>query len=90
SMSRALHLNPRQRRKWLSSLFGLTFLASVATVSASAFLPCPVDRGRYADGRDAPAATLAAGAGGRRAVAVVEKKPRRWIEETKPVVARAP
>ncbi|KAI0637812.1 hypothetical protein C8Q77DRAFT_1153526 [Trametes polyzona] len=68
SATRALHLNHRQRRTFISSLFGLTFLASVLTVSASAILPCPVDRGRHAD--------AAAGAPvGRRAV-VVEKKPR--------------
>ncbi len=85
SVSRILQQNHRQRRKFISSLFGLTFLASVLTVSASAILPCPVNRSRYADG-DAPAYAAATNldANGRRAV-VVEKKPRRWIEETRPV-----
>lgn len=84
SVSRTLHLNPRQRRTFISSLFGLTFLASVVTVSASALLPCPVPHQRYADAD-------ADGSGAqrmRRAVTVVEKKPRRWIEETRP--PRAP
>ncbi|KAI0334758.1 hypothetical protein GY45DRAFT_1317786 [Cubamyces sp. BRFM 1775] len=79
-------LYTRQRRNFLSSLFGLTFLASVLTVSASAILPCPADRGRYLDGGDAQGAAL----NGKRGVAVVEKKPRRWIEETKPVYKAPP
>ena len=84
SVSRILQQNHRQRRKFISSLFGLTFLASVVTVSASAILPCPVNRSRYADGdAEGPAATNMS-AYGRRPV-VVEKKPRRWIEETRPV-----
>ena len=82
SVSRALHMNHRQRRTFISSLFGLTFLASVVTVSASAILPCPAHRGRYADGEAPRTAELSMA--GRRAV-VVEKKPRRWIEETRPV-----
>ncbi|KAI0650026.1 hypothetical protein C8Q79DRAFT_1083026 [Trametes meyenii] len=86
SVSRALHLNYRHRRKFISSLFGLTFLASVVTVSASTILPCPVDRGRYADG---DARTAALGGRAMSGAAVVEKKPRRWIEETRPV-PRAP
>ncbi|KAI0829457.1 hypothetical protein BC628DRAFT_1337406 [Trametes gibbosa] len=81
SATRALHLNHRQRRTFISSLFGLTFLASVLTVSASAILPCPADRGRYADG--GPGAALEKGAIAQRAV-VVERRPRRWIEETRP------
>ncbi|KAI9001205.1 hypothetical protein BD414DRAFT_473951 [Trametes punicea] len=87
-VSRALHLNHRQRRTFISSLFGLTFLASVVTVSASALLPCPADRGRYADGAEAQGA--AAVLSGRRGSVVVEKKPRRWIEETRPVPKSPP
>lgn len=89
SLSRVLNLNHRQRRKFLTSLFGLTFLASVVTVSASAILPCPAHptRGRYLDG--SPEAHAGMHASGRRGVTVVEKKPRRWIEETRPV-PRAP
>lgn len=71
STSRALYLGPRQRRKFISSLFGLTALASVVTVSASAILPCPADRGRYLDAQE-PAAAAALN-GGRRGI-VVEKK----------------
>ena len=82
-LTRALRMNNRQRRTFIASLFGFTFLASVATVSASAFLPCPVPRGRYADAHE-----IGSAAG--RAPAVVEKKPRRWIEETRPSAPRAP
>ncbi|RDX53145.1 hypothetical protein OH76DRAFT_1376396 [Lentinus brumalis] len=92
SVARALNLNPRQRRTFISSLFGLTFLASVVTVSASALLPCPAHptRGRYLDGSpEANADMNMNNASGRRGVTVVEKKPRRWIEETRPV-PRAP
>lgn len=85
SVARALQLNHRQRRTFISSLFGLTFLATVLTVSASTILPCPVDRGRYADTDGRANAALN---GGRRDV-LVEKRPRRWIEETRPV-PRAP
>ncbi|KAH9943074.1 uncharacterized protein BXZ73DRAFT_97136 [Epithele typhae] len=78
-LARTLKLNPRQRRTALSSLFGLTALAALATVSASALLPCPVPRSRFADdgGGGAPA-------GGHRVTTVVDRKPRRWIEETRP------
>ena len=82
-MVKTFRLNTGIRRSLISSLFGFTFLASVATVSASAFLPCPVPRGRYADAHE-----IASAAG--RAPAVVEKKPRRWIEETRPPAPRAP
>ncbi|KAM5535647.1 hypothetical protein V8D89_010634 [Ganoderma adspersum] len=85
SVSRVLQLNHRQRRNFISSLFGLTFLASVVTVSASTFLPCPAHRNRYADGE----AGDVQGMGRRRSITIVEKKPRRWIEETRPV-SRAP
>ena len=75
--TRALQFTHRQRRRFVSSLFGLTFLASVVTVSASAVLPCPAHRkgARFAD---------AEGMEGRRGVTIVEKRPRRWIEETHP------
>ncbi|GBE79304.1 hypothetical protein BKA93DRAFT_808478 [Sparassis latifolia] len=49
----------------------------MVTVSASTVLPCPAGKNRFADGdvgEDVP----------RRRVAVVEKRPRRWIEETNP------
>ncbi|KAI1792908.1 hypothetical protein LXA43DRAFT_886800 [Ganoderma leucocontextum] len=88
SVSRVLQLNHRQRRTFISSLFGLTFLASVVTVSASTFLPCPAHRSRYADGETGGVEGMG-GINGRRGITVVEKKPRRWIEETRPV-ARAP
>jgi len=69
-----------KRRKFVSSLFALTFIASVLTVTASSGLPCPArhDRSRYADvddGSDKEAGSA------RVAITVVEKKPRRWIEE---------
>ncbi|OSX59200.1 hypothetical protein POSPLADRAFT_1150322 [Postia placenta MAD-698-R-SB12] len=79
SLSRALNFTPRQRRTFVSALFGLTFVASVITVSASNVLPCPAhERGRFADGENRD------GENGRRMVTVVEKRPRRWIEETHP------
>ena len=86
SVSRVLQLNHRQRRNFISSLFGLTFLASVVTVSASTFLPCPAHRSRYADGET----ENVVGMSGRRDITVVEKKPRRWIEETRPIPKAAP
>ncbi|PCH41424.1 hypothetical protein WOLCODRAFT_71284 [Wolfiporia cocos MD-104 SS10] len=79
SIPRALHLSPRRRRTVVSTLFGLTALASIITVSASNVLPCPAhDRGRFADGMKKD------GMNGRHAVTVVESRPRRWIEETHP------
>ncbi|EPT03549.1 hypothetical protein FOMPIDRAFT_1115841 [Fomitopsis schrenkii] len=79
SASRVLNPTPQQRRKIVSTLFGLTFLASIVTVSASNVLPCPAhDRGRFADGE------IRRGLNGQRTVTVVEKRPRRWIEEAQP------
>ncbi|KIJ70284.1 hypothetical protein HYDPIDRAFT_77821 [Hydnomerulius pinastri MD-312] len=76
-MFRVLRItNPNQRRRaFISTLFGLTFFASVLTVSASNVLPCPVrpDRSRYADSEVETQ--------GKTAAAVVEKRPRRWIQE---------
>ena len=85
-LTRTLRMSHRQRRTFISSLFGFTFLAAVATVSAPALLPCPVNRSRYADAD--PLNTEGMGGGRRAAPLVVEKKPRRWIEETRP--PRAP
>ncbi|EGO01837.1 hypothetical protein SERLA73DRAFT_49488 [Serpula lacrymans var. lacrymans S7.3] len=84
---RALHLRltHSQRRTVVSTLFSLTFFAAVLTVSASNVLPCParagIHRGRYADGGGD--GDGAARRGGGRADVVVEKRPRRWIEETR-------
>ncbi|KAJ7904359.1 hypothetical protein B0H14DRAFT_2662440 [Mycena olivaceomarginata] len=49
TMYRALRFT--QKRQFVSSLFGFTFLAAVVTVSASSILPCPArpTKGRYAD-----------------------------------------
>lgn len=68
-----------QRRSIISSLFGLTFIATCLTVSASNILPCPVrpERGRFADS-DKGASIKDNGQ-----VKVV-KRPRRWIEEKQP------
>ena len=88
-LTRTLRMSHRQRRTFISSLFGFTFLAAVATVSAPALLPCPVNRSRYADASADPLDTEDVGRIRRRAAPlVVEKKPRRWIEETRP--PRAP
>jgi len=78
--SRLIHWNTPKRRKAISSLFALTFLASVVTVSTSNGLPCPArhDRRAYLDSEGD-------GTGRKNAkVHVVEKKQRRWIEETRP------
>ena len=68
-----------QRRSFISSLFGFTFIATCLTVSASNILPCPVrpERGRFADS-DKEGAPMKGGE-----VKVV-KRPRRWIEEKAP------
>ncbi|KAF8205131.1 hypothetical protein BJ912DRAFT_940406 [Pholiota molesta] len=65
-----------QRRSFVSSLFGFTFLAACLTVSASNILPCPVrpDRTRFSDS-DPQGPSMESGE-----VKVV-KRPRRWIEE---------
>lgn len=70
-----LRITHRQRRTLVSTLFGLTFFASILTVSASNVLPCPVrsDRNYHADSEH-----RARGGG---PPAVVVKRPRRWIQE---------
>jgi len=67
-----------QRRSFVTTLFGMTFVAACLTVSASNLLPCPVrpERGRFADGE----------VHGTGAIEVVPAKrtSRRWIEEKVP------
>ncbi|KAJ6509978.1 hypothetical protein C8R47DRAFT_964502 [Mycena vitilis] len=79
-MNRALRFS--QRRQFVSSLFGLTFLGAVVTVSASNILPCPArpTKGRYAD------SDVEGGISGGEEVrrVTVAKRPRRWIEEVHP------
>ncbi|KAJ7781417.1 hypothetical protein B0H16DRAFT_1298979 [Mycena metata] len=77
-MYRALRFT--QRRQFVSSLFGFTFLAAVVTVSASSILPCParVTKGRYAD------VEVGIGEGAAPRVTVAKRPPRRWIEEVHP------
>lgn len=75
SAQRAFTLTPRRRRNFITTLFALTFVASVVTVSASAVLPCPAGHGRLADSPHE-------GETPRRVT--VEKRPRRWIEERSP------
>lgn len=77
---RALHLTTRQRRSFLTTLFGLTAAVSVLTVAGSDVLPCPARSStkRFAE---------EGGSEGQRVMrgrAVVEKRPRRWIEEERP------
>lgn len=78
-MYRALRFT--QKRQFVSSLFGFTFLAAVVTVSASSILPCPVrpTKGRYADSEES-----GIGEGEARRVTVAKRPPRRWIEEVHP------
>lgn len=75
-------LTTRNRRTLVSVVFGLTFLASVATVSASDILPCPVRPSRrgFADSGediDLPNSTPLA-------VTIAPRPRRRWIEEKRP------
>ncbi|KII95352.1 hypothetical protein PLICRDRAFT_34198 [Plicaturopsis crispa FD-325 SS-3] len=79
SVSRALRVTPWRRRAFISSLFAFTFLATVVTVSASNVLPCPARpaRARFADDGSSEKSSG-------RATAVIEKRPRRWIEERHP------
>jgi cytochrome c oxidase assembly factor 2 len=77
-MSMAKALRFLQRRNFVSSVFGFTFVAAVATVSASAILPCPARprRGRYADSEEPTIGNKPE----------VVKKTRRWIQETRPEI----
>ncbi|KAJ6539181.1 hypothetical protein B0H19DRAFT_346495 [Mycena capillaripes] len=78
-MYRALRFT--QQRQFVSSLFGITFLAAVITVSASSILPCPArpNKGRFADSE--VEGVISEGEVRRVTVA---KRPRRWIEEVHP------
>jgi cytochrome c oxidase assembly factor 2 len=79
---RTLGLTPR--RKYISALFGLTFFATVVTVSASNILPCPArpHRVRFADaGEDVDLERMAEAS--QRPI-IVANRPARWIQETDP------
>ncbi|KIM68727.1 hypothetical protein SCLCIDRAFT_105265 [Scleroderma citrinum Foug A] len=67
-MPRVVRITPQRRRALVSTLFGLTFFASVLTVSASNVLPCPVRRDRNLHAES-------------EGVITGEKKSRRWIQE---------
>lgn len=71
-----MRITSLQRRSFVTSLFGVTFFASVVTVFASTILPCPArrDRSRWAESSTEKLDN--------HEVEVV-KRPRRWIEETK-------
>ncbi|KAH9956994.1 hypothetical protein BC827DRAFT_1228066 [Russula dissimulans] len=89
--TRAFRLTSRRARSISSSFFSLTFIACVLTVAAASdLLPCPAhpQRGRFADdGADGNNNDGGSGHGPpprwRRTV-VVEKRPKRWIEEHHP------
>lgn len=72
----AAHFRVLRNKTLTSTLFAITFAASVLTVAASNVLPCPVrpDRLRFAEGSSA--------ADGRPVI--VQKRPSRWIEERAP------
>jgi cytochrome c oxidase assembly factor 2 len=81
AVPRALYVLTRQRRSFLSALFATTAFVSVLTVAGSDVLSCPARSStkRYAE--------EALGGERERAVkgrAVIEKRPRRWIEEERP------
>src|SRR5712671_1559824 len=91
---RPFRLTTRRARSISSSFFGLTFLACVLTVSAASdLLPCPAhpQRGRFADdGADGNNGNNNDGSSRHgphprwRSTVVVEKRPKRWIEEHHP------
>ncbi|KAI0692646.1 hypothetical protein BC835DRAFT_1277238 [Cytidiella melzeri] len=80
TVSRALHLTTRNRRKTLTYIFGATAFASILTVAASDVLPCPA----RPSGSTRHADATGGGGGGGGAKTIMEKKPRRWIEENRP------
>lgn len=75
-MNRALRF--AQGRTFITSLFSITFFATVVTVSASNVLPCPVrpERRAFADTDKNPINGME--------VVVVGRKTRKWIEEKPP------
>jgi len=83
TVARLIHWNTPKRRKAVTSLFALTFFASVVTVLSSNGLPCPArhDRRAYLDSEDGGTGTKNA------SVRVVEKKQMRWIQETRPTTS---
>jgi cytochrome c oxidase assembly factor 2 len=74
-------LTTQSRRTIVSVLFGLTFMASVATVSASNVLPCPArpNRHGYADSLEKDEKFDP-----QTRVTVAPRPRRRWIEEKTP------
>ncbi|KAI0092778.1 hypothetical protein BDY19DRAFT_883457 [Irpex rosettiformis] len=86
AVSRALQLTTRNRRKALTYIFCATAFASVLTVAGSEVLPCPARPGgksRHADDSE----VIGDIARGTTGSTVVEKRPRRWIEESRPVIS---
>jgi len=84
-MYRALRFT--QQRQFVSSLFGITFVAAVVTVSASSILPCPARavKGRYSDADEEAGTDGGAKLDGTpRRVTIAKRPPRRWIEEVHP------
>jgi cytochrome c oxidase assembly factor 2 len=75
---RTIRFSPAQRRHAVSSLFALTALGAVVTVTAAQLLPCPVrkHRVRFADDGSSPDAPPTMSG-----PPIVERRPRRWIEE---------
>ena len=75
----AFCLTSRRARSLTSSLFDVTFLACLLTVSASHILSCPAhpQHGRFADGDEGVESQ-------RKRAAVTEKRPKGWIEERHP------
>ena len=86
-LPRALRFN---QRRFVSSMFGLTFITSVLTVSAaSTLLPCPTrdHRARYADEGESGSGSrrIGTGKGEEKVQVTVVKRPSRWIEERHPL-----
>ncbi|KIJ56564.1 hypothetical protein M422DRAFT_197547 [Sphaerobolus stellatus SS14] len=70
-----LRISTRQRRSFVTSLFGITFLASVITVVASTIIPCPARQRKEAWAEITDGGMGSVKGRGRQ---------RRWIEEKLP------
>ena len=78
---------PSTRRSFVSSLFVLTFLGAVLTVSASSVLPCPARstiHHNLDDGTRSAGDRISVHGGVKSGSVAVPRRPRRWIEEKIP------
>ncbi|KAF8325277.1 uncharacterized protein EI90DRAFT_3073687 [Cantharellus anzutake] len=87
--TRLLRITPSARRSAISSLFALTFIGSILTVSASSILPCPArpsDRSyltESGDGHDVKRSKRGS-LQSEEEIIVMSRKSHHWIEEKIP------